>query len=124
METEYDFTQVVNTMQLMDEVSTASLPSPDYILTSGVAVQIFYTFSLTDSQAATLSTVVASHIANPAYITLAIQAQVLALVTYLNNPATVNITRAVILANLASNLPLATLTKINAQIAAATGGGG
>jgi len=123
MDTEYDFVQTVNTQQLVDEINTAGLPAADYINTSGNCVSIFYVNPLTTDQQSTLTTVVANHVANPNYIPLATQAQINTLVAYLNNsnPTIVNTTRAVIVSNIAPNLPIGTITAINAQIKAIVG---
>lgn len=123
MDTEYDFTQTINPPQLLDEINTAGLPAPDYITTSGTCVQIFYVPALITSQETTLATVVANHVANPSYVTLAVQSQISTLIAYLNNTNVTisNTARAVIIKNIASNLPLATLTTINSQIYAILG---
>lgn len=118
MDTEYDFTQTINNPQLLDEINTAGLPAPDYIMTNGLAVQIFYVSALTSDQQTILTNVLTNHVANPAYIPLAQQAQIAILISYLNN-SNINISntaRSVIIKNLASNLPLTTLTTINSQI--------
>lgn len=121
---EYDFTQSIYTPQLLDEITTAGLPAPLSVETTGTSVQIFYTNPLTDDQQATLSKAVANHVANPYYVTLATQQAVSTLVGYLNNPNVQisNTARAVIVANMASRMPQTMLTTINAQIAAALGG--
>lgn len=123
MDIEYDFTQTVNTPQLLDEISTSGLPTPEYVLTSGTSVQIFYASTLTDVQVSTLNTVVTNHAANPNYVTIAVQTQVNTLVAYLmNSNATVAGTaRATIVTNIAPHLPLSTLTTINTQIKAQVG---
>lgn len=121
MGTEYDFTQTINTLQLEDEINTAGLPIPGAINTVGTAVSILYQASLTAPQQATLSTVVANHIANSNYVPLATQAAITTLLGYLNSStlSTANLARAMIVATLAPGLPMGTLTKINSQIAAA-----
>lgn len=123
MDIEYDFTQNINSQQLIDEITTAGLPAPDYINTVGTAVSIFYVSALTSGQQTTLSTVVSNHVANPNYVTLIVQAQVNTLIGYLNNSNTAiaNTARATIISNIAPNLPLGTLITINAQIAAIVG---
>lgn len=119
MNTEYDFSQLVNTPQLIDEVSTAGLPAFTYMTTDGTSCSIFYATPLTTDQQTTLTTVVANHIANFSYITLAVQTQINTLVSYLNNSntAVANLARATIVQNLAKGLPLNILTTINTQIA-------
>lgn len=121
---EYDFTQTINTSQLLDEISTAGLASPSYVLTEGTTVQIFYQRALSDDDVSVLNDAVSNHIANPVYVTLALQAQIAMLMSYLNNanPAIANTARAVIVGNLAPKLPPALLTAINAQIATLLGG--
>lgn len=123
MDTEYDFIQTINNPQLLDEINTAGLPAPDYIMTNGTAVQLFYVNQLTADQQNTLSTIVANHVANSAYITIANQTQINTLIAYLNNSNTTiaNTARAVILQNIASHLPLATLMMINSQINSVVG---
>lgn len=122
--TEYDFTQTIYTPQLLDEMNTAGLPAPSDIETDGTAVQIFYSDALTDDQQATLAAVVANHVANPAYVTLTVQASIATLTGYLNNAnATIaNTARAVMIANLAPRMPPDLLTTINSAIAAKLGG--
>lgn len=123
MNTEYDFTQTINTQQLLDEINTSGIPCPDYIYTSGTSVQIFYITPLTSGQLSTLTTVIANHVANPSYITVALQVQINKLVAYLNssNATTANTARAIMVLNLAPKLPIGLLTTINAQILAIVG---
>jgi hypothetical protein len=123
MDTEYDFTQTIYTPQLLDEINTAGLPAPDYITTQGVNVQIFYVSPLTQDQVSTLTTVVANHVANPNYVTLAVQSDINILIGYLNNSNTTiaNTARAVILQNMAPRLPDSLIQTINAQIKSITG---
>lgn len=123
MDTEYDFTQTINNIQLLDEINTAGLPAPDYINSNGTAVAIFYATALTSSQSSTLATVVANHVANPNYIPLATQAQVTTLINYLNNSNTSvsNTARACIVQALAPHLSVTLLTAINTQINSITG---
>lgn len=124
MDTEYDFIQTINATQLLDEMTTAGLPIPDYINTAGTSVAIFYVSPLTSGQQATLTTVVSMHAANPNYITLAQQAQINTLIAYLNNTNTTisNTARAVMIQNLAFHLPPGLITTVNAQIQAIVGG--
>lgn len=119
MNTEYDFIQLVNSSQLLDEINTAGLPTPTYINTQGTSVAIFYSTPLTDNQLSILTTVVTNHVANFAYVTLAAQAQIATIIGYLNNSnvSVANTARAVIIATMAPQIPLATLTAINSQIA-------
>lgn len=123
MDTEYDFNQTINSVQMLDEISTAGLSAPDYILTDGTIVQIFYVTPLTSDQQNTLQTVVANHVANPKYVTLAVQTQVATLVAYLNNTNTAisNAARSAIVATLASNMPLAQISAINRMISNSIG---
>lgn len=120
---EYDFTHYINTNQLLDEIHASGLVTPAFISTFGSSVQIFFLDPLSDADNTTLSGVVANHVANPAYITLAIQTQVSILLSYLNNTNTTvaNTARAVIVSNLAPNLPPGLLTTVNTQIAAILG---
>lgn len=120
---EYDYTQSINSTQLMDEIFTAGIVCPAYILTSGTDVQLFYTNPLSDADKATLDAAVAAHVANPAYITLVQQAQVAKLIAYLNsvNPLVSNAARAAIITTMASKMPLAALTQINATIQSQVG---
>lgn len=120
---EYDFTHIINTPQLLDEIAIAGLPSPSTVDSAGTAVQIFYASPLTSDQQSSLSTVVANHMANPAYVTLSVQADISTLTGYLNNsnPTIANAARAVMLANIAPRLPDGLIATINAQIHAATG---
>lgn len=124
MDTEYDFVQNVNPTQLLDEIATSGIAVPDYINTEGTSVQIFYVAALSDQDAATLSTVVSAHVANPSYIPTAIQTQINLLTSYLNspNPTIANTARAIVVANLAPRLPCSLMTSINAQIATKLGG--
>lgn len=121
--TEYDFTQTINSTQLLDEISTAGLPAPAYIDTSGACVQIFYPSALTGDQLATLTSVISAHNPNPAYVTLATQAAVTKLTSYLNsaNATVANTARAVMVANLAPRLQDGMLAIVNAQIASIVG---
>lgn len=121
MDTEYDFTQTINTLQLEDEIGTAGLPAPDVINTVGTAVAIFYTMALTAPQQDTLTTVVGNHVANPSYVPLVTQAAITTLLGYLNSatPSTASLARAMIVATLAPGLPVGALARINSQIAAA-----
>lgn len=123
MDTEYDFTQTVNTPQLLDEIATAGLTAPDYVLTDGTAVQIFYATALSSGDQTTLSTVVADHVANSSYVPAALQAQINTLTAYLNNanPSIANAARAAIVAALAPRMQLPLITAINAAIHTATG---
>lgn len=123
MDTEYDFTHNINSQQLMDEISTAGLPIVNYILTTGTAVQIFYSDALADDQLITLTNIVNAHVCNSQYVTLATQAQIAQLLGYLNNSSAsiANTARAVIVANLAPNLPPNVISTINSQIAAKVG---
>lgn len=123
MDTEYDFTQTINTNQLLDEINTAGILVPDYITTDSTFVQIFYINPLTSDQQNILSTVVTNHVANPNYITLAVQIQITTLTNYLtnSNPTIQNTARAAILQNIAPNLPIQTLININTQIHNITG---
>lgn len=123
MGTEYDFIQIINTPQLLDEICTAGLPAPSYVNTSDGQVQIFYASALGDDQATTLSNTVSTHIANPAYVTAAIRAEITKLTGYLNsaNPSVVAAARACVVATLAPNLPPNLMHVINAAIAAIVG---
>lgn len=123
MNTEYDFIQLININQLLDEINTVGIAAPISICTSGNSVQIFYTNVLSTNDANTLNTVVANHVANPSYIPLATQTQVTTLLSYLNNSNTIiaNTARAVIVSNLAPNLPIGLMTNINNQILAIVG---
>lgn len=123
MQFEYDFTQTINDNQLLDEISSAGLPTPDSINTADTNVQILYSTELSGDQQITLSNVVANHVANPNYLTLSLQAQINTLTGYLNssNPTVQSIARVAIVSNIAPGLPAGLLTKINAQIAAAIG---
>lgn len=120
---EYDFLQIINPSQLLDEINTASLPNPNYISTNGTQVQIFYTSSLTTDQQTSLTNIVNNHIANFGYITLYVQNQINTLVGYLNNPnmTIANTARAIMVANIAPRLPIDLLTTINTQIHSTTG---
>jgi hypothetical protein len=123
MDTEYDFTQTINTPQLQDEINTAGLPAPDYITTVTTAVSIFYAVPLTSDQQSTLTTVVANHVANPNYVPLATQSQINQLTSYLNN-STASVqqeARTQIIAAIAPNMPVALLIQINAAIKSVVG---
>lgn len=123
MDTKYEFVKIINTAQLIDEISTAGLSSPHVINTEDQSVQIFYENPLLDDNATTLSSVVAAHTANPNYVTLSVQASINTLTAYLTNPspAVVSAAKAAVIANLASRLPPDLIIIINAQIHAATG---
>lgn len=120
---EYDFTQTINDTQLQDEIATAGLPAPSMINTEGTSVQIFYSNALTSGQQTTLASVVSAHVANPAYVTVAMQAQITQLTGYLNNvnPLVANTARAAMVAKMAPRLPIDLLTAINAAIQAQVG---
>lgn len=120
---EYDFTQLINTPQLIDEINTAGLSTPDIINSADTAVQIFYANALTADQLTTLTTVVANHVANANYTPLAVQADINKLVGYLNsaNATVANTARAMIVANMAPRLPVDLIKKINSQISAIVG---
>jgi hypothetical protein len=122
-DTEYDFTQTINTPQLLDEINSSGIAAPDYINTDGTAVSIFYVSPLDAADLQTLTTVVANHVANPNYITIQQQSDISTLIGYLNNsnPATANTARAIIVSNMAQRLPDTLIQTINAQIAAALG---
>lgn len=131
MDAEYDFTKSVKDSQLLDEISTAGLPAPDYINTDGSNLSIFYLNSLTSDQATTLATVVSNHSANANYITLAQQAAAAAqaaaiatLTAYLTNSNTTisNTAKAILIAHMAPALAPGLLATINSQIATALGG--
>lgn len=120
---EYDFTQTINTQQLIDEINTAGLPAATSISTTSNNVQIFYNTVLTTDQQNTLSNVVLNHVANPNYIPIATQVQITKLIGYLNNSNTTisNTARAVIITNIAPGLSQSLLTTINNQICTIVG---
>lgn len=120
---EYDFTQTVFTPQLLDEIATAGLPTPDRIDTTGTAVQVFYSTPLTNDQTTTLSSVVGDHVANTNYVTVLAQGDINRLVAYLNNSNSTiaNTARAVMVNNLAPRLPDGLIQTINSQIQAIVG---
>lgn len=120
---EYDYTQNINSIQLTDEIFTAGIAVPDYILTDGNAAQLFYANALSDDNKAILDVVIAAHIANPNYITLAQTAAIAKLIAYLNsaNAAVSNTARAAIITTMASKMPLSALTQINAAIQSQVG---
>lgn len=122
-DTEYDFTQTINTPQLQDEIATAGLAAPDYIDSDGTDVQIFYVSPLSSDDQTTLTGVVAAHVANPAYVPLALQTQITTLQNYLNsaNPTIANAARAAIISFIAPHMGIGMLTSINAAVHAATG---
>lgn len=115
---EYDYIHNINSIQLTDEIFTAGIPAADYILTSGTDVQIFYTNELSEDDKSILDTTVSAHVANQNYITLAVQAQVAKLISYLNSatPGVGNLARAAIITTMASKMPLAALMQINTTI--------
>lgn len=120
---EYDFVQTINTPQLIDEITTASLNLPDNVFTAGTCVQIIYNSTLTSDQVNTLTNVVTNHVANSAYITIENQTNITKLIGYLNNanPTIANTARAIIVANLAPRMQDGMVSAINAQIAAIVG---
>lgn len=120
---EYDYTQDINSIQLVDEIFTAGITAPDYILTDGTAVQLFYASELSDDNKAILDVVVAVHVANPNYITLAQTAAIAKLIAYLNsaNATVSNVARAAIITTMASKMPLTALTQINTTIKSQVG---
>lgn len=121
--TEYDYIQTVNTSQIKDEMVTAGLPLPSDIQINDVTVSIFYPSDLSEGQKNTLDSVVANHVANSSYVTLAVKAQIAQLVGYLNNasPTVANTARAVMVANIAPKLPPNLVYTINLQIAGIVG---
>lgn len=121
--TEYDYAQNINNDQILDEIATSGISAPAFILTDGTQVQIFYNQDLSDTDKMTLDSVVAAHVANPTYVTLAVQAQVAKLTAYLNS-AVVGVApaaRAAIVGAMASKLPLSVITQINAVIQSQVG---
>lgn len=120
---EYDYTQNINSIQLTDEIFTAGIAVPDYILTDGNAAKLFYANALSDDNKAILDVVISAHIANPNYITLAQTAAIAKLIAYLNsaNAAVSNTARAAIITTMASKMPLSALTQINAAIQSQVG---
>lgn len=113
----------VNTAQLTDEITTAGLPAPTEIDIDDVNLTIIFNPDITPDQQVTLGTVVANHVANPNYVTLATMADVANLTNYLNNadPNVVATARAVMIKMFAPRLPDGLIRTINAQIFQATG---
>lgn len=121
----YIFTiAAVNLDQIADEIATAGLPAAQGYEIEGFNLMITYAAALSDSQASSLTSVVSRSVANPAYVTLATQAQIATLIGYLNNTDTTvaNTARAVMIATIAPKLPPAVLIQINTAIAAKLGG--
>lgn len=123
MSAEYDFTKIVNTVQLKDEIYTAALPTPSDIQLNDTALQIFFSSDLTTDQQATLATVVQNHTPTTNYVTLYTQNQITKLTGYLNNanPTIVSTARAVMILNIAPRLPADLLAAINSQIQSIVG---
>lgn len=122
---EYDFieSQKINIPQLKDELTTAGLPLPSDIQINDVNVQVFYDSDLSAEQQDTLSQALINHVANPTYVTIAVQADINKLISYLNNadPTVASKARATMVLNLAPRLPDGLVVTINAQIAALVG---
>lgn len=120
---EYDFTQTINTTQLLDEIAAAGLAAPTAIETVGTSVQVFFASPLSSPDQSTLASVLAAHVANSAYVPLATQAAISTLIAYLNNSnvTIANTARAVMITSLAPKLPQALITQINATIKAQVG---
>lgn len=122
---EYDFieSQKINIPQLKDELTTAGLPLPSDIQINDVNVQVFYDSDLSAEQQGTLSQALINHVANPTYVTIAVQADINKLISYLNNadPTVASKARATMVLNLAPRLPDGLVVTINAQIAALVG---
>lgn len=120
---EYCFTQTINTPQLQDEIMTAGLSLPDVISSNGTSVVIQYSVSLSSDQLIELGTVVANHVVNSDYVTLAVQADIATLVGYLNSStlSVAQTARATIIANIAPRMPPNLIATINSQIASLLG---
>lgn len=120
---EYAFAKAVSTSQLLSEIAGAGLPAPARVDTLESVVTIFYDDALSGGQEATLGTVVSNHVIDPNFGQTSTQQNIDKLLGYLNNvnPSIANTARAVILRNLAPNLPPGLMSTINAQIQAIVG---
>lgn len=113
----------INTVQLTDEITTSGLPAPTMSDSEDVNLSLTFSVELDGGQQATLASVVSAHTPTLGYQSIAMRAAVVTLTGYLNNadPNVANTARAVMIANIAPNLPGTMLSTINSQIAARLG---
>lgn len=121
--THYNFTKVISTPQLLDEIATAGLPAPALVETDGASLTVSFTDALSGGQETTLGNTVAAHAITAGYKTLSVQASIATLTGYLNhaNPSVQAAARAVMVGAMGPRMPPEMLTQINAAIAAQVG---